>query len=442
MQSRQNPRIGIVGGGLMGMALARKLAVNGCQVTVLERDDQIGGLATYQDYGKFYWDRFYHVILPSDRDLIEFVEVLGLSEALQWKRTFTGFYVDKHMHSISNNLEFLKFPLLSLTSKIRLAWTMFYGSRIEDWKKLEKITAEDWLVHLSGQSTYDTMWKPLLLAKLGENYNRVSAVFIWSYIKRLFSARHSAVSKEQLGHVAGGYKRIFETLQRLIESSGGSVKTGIGVTSIQAADSGGILLKTEAGEFAFDRVICTSPVPVLRKLVDPSLLDISSGGDSIEYLGVVCVVVASTEPMVPYYVVNIADKHIPFTGMIGMTNVISRENTAGQHLTYLPKYVLASDPLFQRDDDDIRQAFLEGVRQMLPNFNMNCIDSVHVCRAERVQPLQVLHFSSLVPKATTKHPDFFVLNTAQFVNATLNNNEVISAVNKFVAEHSESFMRP
>ena len=68
---------------------------------------------------------------------------------------------------------------------------------------------EDWLLKLGGKSTYEKLWKPLLLSKLGENYKRISAVFIWAYIKRLFSARDSSLNKEQLGYVSGGYKTCF-----------------------------------------------------------------------------------------------------------------------------------------------------------------------------------------------------------------------------------------
>ncbi len=49
----------------------------------------------------------------------------------------------------------------------------------------------------------------------------------------------------------------------------------------------------------------------------------------------------------------------------------------------------------------------------------------------------MLSYSQLVPRVDTAHPDFFVLNTAQFVDATLNNNEVIRAVNGFCDSHRE-----
>lgn len=40
----------------------------------------------------------------------------------------------------------------------------------------------------------------------------------------------------------------------------------------------------------------------------------------------------------------------------------------------------------------------------------------------------------------TRHKDFFVLNTSQFVNSTLNNNAVIGAVNEFVQAHGRNFV--
>lgn len=422
----------------MGMALARKLARDGHSVTVLEREKQLGGLATYHDFGGFYWDRFYHVILPSDRNLIEFIDDLGLTDNLEWQRTYTGFYVDNYLHSISSNLEFLRFPLLSLVSKIRLAWTMIYCSRIDDWKRLEGIAVAEWLIKVSGRNTYEKLWKPLLLAKLGENYRRVSAVFIWSYIKRLFSARDKSASAEHLGHVSGGYKMIFERLYQDIIQAKGAVQTGVTVSKVVPEKQGGLNVVIDGQRHNFDRVVCTSPVSILQKIVSPDLLKVERQGGEVEYLGVVCVVVVSSEPLVPFYVVNIADKSIPFTGMIGMSTVVATRNTASRYLTYLPKYILSTDEELKRSDEEVQQEFMEGVRKMLPDFNMESIESVHVNRAFKVQPLQVLGYSELVPQVVTNHPGLLVLNTSQFVNATLNNNEVIGAVNRFHEAHRDA----
>ena len=415
----------------MGMALAYRMARDGERVTVLEADAQVGGLSTWSDFGGFVWDRFYHVVLPTDRNLIALINELGLERDLHWRRTYTGFFVDGEMHSISNNLEFLRFPLLSPLSKARLAWTLLYCSRIDDWKRLEQETVESFLLRVSGRENYEKLWKPLLLAKLGQNYKRVSAVFIWSYVKRLFSARDKSASAEHLGHVSGGYKMVFERLEQQIRAAGGDVRTSTPVRAVVAESDGTLGVDIAGTKERFDRVVCTSPVSVLKRIVAPELLDLKSDGGDVEYLGVVCPVVVSRKALVPFYVVNIADRDVPFTGIIGMSTVVDTKFTAERHLTYLPKYVLSTDSYLERSDEEIRDEFLAGLARMLPDYSSAEIEAVHVHRAIKVQPLQVVGYSGLVPRVRTRHDGLFVLNTSQFVNSTLNNNEVVGAVNRF-----------
>ena len=432
-------KIGVIGGGLMGLATAWRLGRLGHRVTVYEAAPQVGGLTTWHDYGAFVWDRFYHVILPSDTALLRFVRDIGLGGELCWVRSRTGYFVDGAFHGLSNNAEFLKFAPLSLWSKLRLAFTILYCARLRDWKALERQPLEDFLVRLSGRATFDKFWKPLLLAKLGSHYRRTSAVFIWTYIRRLYSARDGAGRKEQLGYVRGGYRRIFERLQQHIRASGGEIRVQAAVESIAAAPGGGIDVRCGGGSEHFDKVVATTPVGLLRKLCAPSLLAAPAGERDVEYLGVVCVALLTRRPLTPYYVLNIADEQVPFTGLIGMSTIVDTAETAGLHLSYLPKYVLGDDPLLQQGDEPIRQQFLAALQRMFPSFPQDDIVGVHVQRARRVQPLQVIGYSSLVPQPRTLHDDFLVLNTAQFVNNTLNNNEVIRSVDQFLADQARHF---
>jgi len=430
-------RIGVVGAGLMGLALAHRLARKGNEVTVIERDRQLGGLTTYHDFGGFFWDRFYHVILPTDRHLIEFARELGLGDQLRWRTTRTGFFVDRTFSSLDNAWDFLKFPPLSLWSKFRLGLTLLYASRIDDWRRLERVSVEDWLVRVSGRATYEKLWRPLLLAKLGENYRRVSAVFIWSYIKRMFSAREGSARKEQLGHVSGGYKAVFEALAQSIQEAGGEIRTQVGVERIEA-DGDRIRISTDAGATAFDKVVFTGPVSVLRNVASSELVAVSGGSD-VEYLGVICMVLVTRRPLMPYYILNIADDEIPFTGVIGMSTIVDTRETAGRYITYIPKYLLSTDEALRVPDDAVRESFMAGIRRLFPDFDLDDIESVHINRAIKVQPLQVLNYSELVPETSTRNSNFFVLNTAQFVNSTLNNNSVIEAVEAFMAEFGDQF---
>jgi uncharacterized protein with NAD-binding domain and iron-sulfur cluster len=60
------PRCAVIGGGVLGMALALRLAAAGREVTLYEAGDVLGGLAGPWKVGDATWDRHYHVTLLSD----------------------------------------------------------------------------------------------------------------------------------------------------------------------------------------------------------------------------------------------------------------------------------------------------------------------------------------------------------------------------------------
>ena len=67
-------KIGIIGGGMMGLATAFYLSRNGHDIVIFEKDPQVGGLSKSEEMMPgFRWDRFYHVILSTDTDLLGFI---------------------------------------------------------------------------------------------------------------------------------------------------------------------------------------------------------------------------------------------------------------------------------------------------------------------------------------------------------------------------------
>ena len=427
-------KVGIIGGGLMGMTLAHRISEQNASVKVFERDSQLGGLSTHYNYGNFTWDKFYHVIVANDASLINLISDIGLKDKLNWSRSFTGYYVNKKFHSLNSPKEFLLFPLLNLFDKIRLVYTIFYGSKISNWQKLEEITVKDWLIKMGGEKNFNKFWEPLLLSKLGENYKKVSGVFIWTYIRRLFKTREHPIEKDYMGYVSGGYKTIFDRFEQLLTKNNSSVHLNTAVKSIKPLEGGGIEVQYDDTVEYFDKVIFTAPVNILEQVTSPELCEIVKNDKPIEYLGVVCLVLVTKKPLTPFYVLNMGDVNTPFTGVIGMSTLVGQDQTAGNYITYFPKYIPANHQYWNTSDEAIEEIFMAGVRDLYPDFNDADFVSSHINRAFKVQPLQVLNYSSIVPKIKTKHPDFFVLNTSQFVNDSVNNNFVVTHVNSFMKE--------
>lgn len=422
---KKNIHVGILGGGITGLTAAFYLLRAGCQVTVLEARSQLGGLATYFDFGPFYWDKFYHCVLTSDRPLLQLISDLGLSDQMRWTETKVGFFTNGRLHSMTTSMDFLRFPAISLWEKFRLGLGIISVSRINDGLALEQEPIGPWLTQKFGKGNYQKLWEPLLKCKLGSARHQASASFIWATIKRLYSTRDkNASKKERLGYVHGGYHTVFTRLAEQIEAMGGKIITSARVQQVSADDSGCVRVATAAGNLDFDSVVATMPSSGFSQLTPDLDPGYRTRLDNIQYMGMVCAVLLLKRRLTPYYCTNLTDD-LPFTGIIEMTNLISLEETKGRHLVYLPKYTSPGDPLFEASEEEVWNLFYPELKRVVPDLKDEEIERRFVFRERLVQPIPVLDYSALVPSMQTSIPGLLLANTTQIVNSTLNNNEMV-----------------
>jgi protoporphyrinogen oxidase len=430
----------IIGGGMMGMTLAYRLAQQGHRVTIFEASSQLGGLASAWKVHNFVWDKFYHVILLSDYRTREILKDLDLEDTIHWVETKTGFYTDGKLYSMSNSMEFLLFPPLGLIGKFRLALTIVVASRLRNWKRLEKLSVSDWLIRWSGKRTFDKIWLPLLRAKLGDSYQQTSAAFIWATIQRMYAARKSGLKKEMFGYVRGGYARILESFQTKLLEEGVTIKTSHRALDIYAGTNTGPSVFFDTGhKESFDNVIVTIPSSMAAGLLDGFSIREIEQYNAIEYLGVICVSVIMDRSVSPFYVTNITDTWVPFTGIIEMTALVEKKQFGGNSLIYLPKYLKHFDPLFKASDKEIETLFLDALKKMYPSISDGNIKYVGIARAKDVFALSTLNYSDKLPAVKTSIPGVYLLNSAHITNGTLNVNETIQVAETKLSEILEDY---
>lgn len=423
--------VGILGGGITGLTSAFYLLRAGAKVTVVEGRPQLGGLATYFNFGKFWWDKFYHCILTSDGPLLQLFDDLGLSPDVRWTETKVGFFADQSLYPMTSSLDFLRFPPLNLSQKARLGLGVLYASRIRDGRPLEKYLASEWLTRVFGQANYRKIWGPLLKCKLGACREEASAAFIWATIARLYSTRENNSSKKEcLGYVRGGYRTVVNRLIQEIEQMGGNILTGVPVQQLHGGE--GIDVYRGDERLHFDYVIATIPSHALTEIAPQLTPEYVQKLKQVKYLGVVCMALLLKRKLSPYYVTNLTDEDLPFTGVIEMTNLISRDETAGYHLLYLPKYTSPADPLFDTGEDEIWRRFSSGLKRVFPGLDEAEIEKRYLFRERYVQPVPVLNYSDLVPEMRTTVKRLLLANTTQIINSTLNNNAMVRIAHKAV----------
>lgn len=432
----------IIGGGMLGMTLALRLSQQGYEVTIYESADKVGGLTgswemparSGSDGDGVVWDKFYHVILMSDLNTRKILEEIGLANELRWVETKTGFYSDGKLYSMSNIIEFFKFPPINFIDKLRLGLTIFVASKIKNWQKLENILVADWLTKWSGKRVFEKIWLPLLKAKLGENYKSTSAAFIWATIQRLYAARKSGLKKEMFGYVTGGYEKINAAFANHLTKCSVNILYNSKVKSIQKNNDGNLEVATEEGFQTFDYVISTL-APQLSVNIANDLTDSEKQQHNhVKYLGVICPSVLLNKPISPYYVTNITDNDAPFTGVIEMTALIDKAEINNKNLIYLPKYVEPNDELFNKSDAEIKNIFLNALFKMYPQLKEENIIFWGVSKARIVFALPTIAYSKNVPGITTSIKNFYIVNSAQIINGTLNVNETIQVAENKLKE--------
>ena len=428
---------GIVGGGILGMTLALRLIRQGHKVTILEAGDKAGGLTSSWRMNDVVWDRFYHVILMSDLNTRKLLSEIGLENEINWVETKTGFYSGGRLYSMSNLIEFFKFPPINLVDKFRLGLTIFIASRIKNGKAMEKIPVENWLTKWSGKNVFEKIWLPLLKAKLGENYKNTSASFIWSTIQRMYAARRSGLKKEMFGYVTGGYEKINSRLVQHLVEAGVTIQYNSLVTNISTEPTGLLQLTIKNGDkLIFDKIISTIPSGISAKIAPEMSEAEKEKHQSIKYLGVICASVLLKKKLSDFYVTNITDANTPFTGIIEMTALIDPKEINGLHLVYLPKYVDSDDLQLNKDEKELSQAFLNDFLKMYPTLSMSDVSFCGVSKARYVFSLPTLRYSDNLPGINTSVKNYYIINSAQIINGTLNVNETIQVAENKLSEIS------
>ncbi len=406
-QRRGSLRVGLIGGGVAGLASAHFLLKAGHLPVVLEASDQLGGLGTHFEHQGVSLDRFYHVILDSDADLCALIADLGVCDRLVWRETGMGFLVDGTLYGFNTPLDLLRFRALAPHDRLRTALGALYITKLKRRAlDLDEVPARDWLLRLFGRRVFERIWDPLLRAKFGDRRASVPAYWVWNTLNREKNG-----GQEVKGYVRGGYRGLAERLRDAIVERGGIVSTRCPVAGIRE-DRRGLVVEAGGREQRFDAVISTLPLPLLAGVTRGALADAVPIPD-LGYQGVVNVLVVSRKPLERFYWTAVVDPRFPFQGVVETTHVIPTEWTGGRHLTYLMNYCGADTETYARPDDLLKRQAIDGLAALYPRFDPRDVEAVYVFRAPYVEPAWTLGYLGRRPAPRVGESRLYVCTTAQ-----------------------------
>ncbi|WP_136414724.1 NAD(P)/FAD-dependent oxidoreductase [Herbaspirillum sp. ST 5-3] len=412
MSLSHKTQVTIVGGGFTGLAAAYELVKKGIQVTVLEAEPELGGLAAAFEVGGEKLDRFYHHWFTNDLEVMGLIDELGLNDRVEISPTNTGVYYANNIFRLSTPWDLLNFTPLSFCDRIRLGLLALRARRVTDWKSLESKTAHEWLRELGGEEVYRVVWQPLLKGKFGPYAEEVSAVWFWNKLKLRGGSRGKG-GEERLAYFKGGFVALAEAIAGKIRELGGRIEVSAPVLNIGLSD-GKWTITTSKGDVSSERVIATTALPLVAGMIGGwASSDYIERLERIRYIGNVCLILELDRPLSKTYWLNVNDPSFPFVGVIEHTNFERPETYGGRHIVYLSKYLPHTDHLYSMSSDEFLEYALPFLKKMFPSVERSWIQKYHLWRARWSQPVVERHYSGLIPDEKGHEAGFYICSMAQ-----------------------------
>lgn len=426
-------RVGIIGGGITGLFIAHALSQNHISVTLFEKYATLGGLIGGFKLGNVYLERYYHHFFKSDLPLLQLLEQLGLQDKLFWREAKMGFYYRGpydpvgHLYGFGTPIDLLKFTPLGLVDRLRFGFSMVYLQRLKRWEGLENIKVQDWAVRYQGRRVYEVIWQPLLKAKFGEDYENISASWLWGRVHARGNSRSKGGSKEELGYIRGGFQQLAMALETSILKNGGQIFKSTSVDHITCNGRDPFTLTTRKGSFAFDKVVFCVPIPDFLKtlgLDHPNPLERKNRSldlseeyinqlKKIKYRAAICLILKLKQPLSDIYWLNISDPEVPFGGIIEHTNFVPSSEYQGSHIVYIFNYLNHQHPFLNMSKLQLLQTYLPALQKIFPDFKESWIEQSFLTRADYATPVYIFQYSLIKPPFETPIKGLYLANTSQ-----------------------------
>lgn len=248
-------KIAVIGGGIGGLTIAYLLAKKKHKIKLFEKSPSLGGLARTTLIDGKQVEVYYHHYDKSHIELFKLCEELDVK--VNWFDAKMGYLTNGKIYDFDNVVDLWNFKPLRLRDKFNLAYSYFFQLA-------------------SNQRVYDTLFKPLLIQKFGDGYDKIAPQWIYSRAK----------ANGRLAYIEGSTQALIDKLRNRILLLDGEIYLG-----------------KEYDKDTYDNVIDTSP-------------------HNQNMLPITCVVLALDRPLTKYYWLNVGDLSFPFGVVVQRDNIV------------------------------------------------------------------------------------------------------------------------
>ena len=353
IKNKMKKHVVIIGGGFAGFAAAIKLLENNYEVTIIESEKRLGGLAySFKKNGKEIHTG-YHQILSTDKPLLNLMKKLNLYKKISWKNVNINFLINNKIYNFKNPIHLLNLPF-SPIAKVRFGAFMTYCFARKNWSSLEKISAKQWISKTAGKEVLKKIFEPLINIKFGMPASRVSAAWVGSRL-------HSREGSSAFGAIIGKNwtVEICDSAEKYIKKKGGKILFEERVESLEVKNQEVKKVRTTNREINADYVISTVSPPILKRIIDlknPLL-------DRIEYIDSISAIVSVKKTAQDvYWLVCLSPRKF----MGGLFNLSDLNPTLGKKEIIMNFFtnVDRGSKLLQKSDEELMKIYEKEYKEI------------------------------------------------------------------------------
>ena len=434
--------IAIIGGGYTGLTIAYRLSSLGYAVTIFEKENCVGGLASGFTIDGLPLEKIWHFLYMTDKDILDLAEELKVRDKLVFHDSSVSTYYDGKLYPFMTPVDLLKFTPLSFINRLRTGAVGLYLQLLKNWKPLTQVTAYEWMTKKAGKQATEIIWKPLLEGKFGRYYDKVIMSWLWGRIKVRVDSKEK--TGEKLGYFTGSFDVLSNGLRQKIEENGGKIVTNVEVSKITKLNDSKVSISYDGRVKEFDRIIATIPTHIFGKLIESNdevtekkIKDLKS----IDYVGAAVMVFTSDQKISPYYWHNINDPKIPFLVFLSNSELAGKETYDGKNVYYIGFYAEHNHHYFTDNNDLIMNEWEDGIKTMFPDFEASKIRERKLFKFKNAQHIVDIGYDKKIPPYESVLKNVYLSNFSQIYPDDRGLNYAVQEGNKIAKMVDRSFER-
>ncbi|CAN5451015.1 FAD-dependent oxidoreductase [soil metagenome] len=298
------PHIAVLGGGPCGLYAARVLSSQGYKVTLIDKGERPGGLATSHRYGENWYDMGVHMLHAFDKEIFQDIKALMAHERLDVELNAKIKWAESFFRYPLQFQDMLKgIPLFKLSHQVLALLTTQFKHYL---KPGQPKNAEEALIQLYGKPLYKFFFEDFTHRYWEIHPKELSATFITTKMPKLTAvdvlkkglskigikdrskSTESALAQETLSYSRTGAEAMPRNLANACIAAGANIIQNAEVINVLTSNNQITKIiyqhKDQLQELNCDACISTIPIKNLIHAMQPNCsTDVSHAASQLRY---------------------------------------------------------------------------------------------------------------------------------------------------------------